>query len=115
MLSLKGNPGVESSQDKSNLKTKSIITKTSKDNKDIYSMDLEYLQRIFKKLSIKIIYLKKNPREGSFNPKKIFKLQPKKDNITPPTNKTNPPTLDGINMEDIVQTLQDWESKFESK
>jgi hypothetical protein len=89
MLSLKGNPGVESSKEKTNPKTKSTATKTSEEKKDTDSMDMEALQRIVKKLSNEIIDLKKNSGEGSSNPKKFFKFQPKKDKNTPPTNKTN--------------------------
>jgi hypothetical protein len=53
MLSLKGNPRAESSKDKTNPKTKSIATKTSKEKKDTDSMDMEALQRIVKNCPMK--------------------------------------------------------------
>jgi hypothetical protein len=110
MLSLKGNPWIEYSKYKANIKTKTIVTKPSKDKKDSNSTNMESLHKIFKKLSNEIIDLKKNYGEGSSNPNNFFKFQPKKEKSTP-TNNTNPPSLEGINMEDIVQALQAWEMK----
>jgi hypothetical protein len=45
ILSLKGNPGVESSKGKANTKSKYLITKSSEEKKDIDYMDMESLQR----------------------------------------------------------------------
>jgi hypothetical protein len=87
-----------------------LLPSPSKEKKDINSMDMESLQRIVKKLSNELIYLKKNSGEGSSNPKKFFKFQSKKDKSTPPFKKTPSPS-DGINMEDIVQALQHWAMK----
>jgi hypothetical protein len=56
-------------------------------------MDMESLQRIVKKLSNEIIDLKKNHGEGSSNPKKFFKFQPKKDKSTPPYQQGPTPLL----------------------
>jgi hypothetical protein len=62
---------------------------------------------IFKKLTNPLIDLKNNYGEGSSNPKKFFKFQPKKGRSTPPTTKTNPPS-EGINVEELVQTFMAW-------
>jgi hypothetical protein len=69
MLSLKGNPRVEVSKDKSNTKDQGYIDKTPKDKKDQESMDMEALQRIVKNISNEIIDMKKNIGEGTSNPK----------------------------------------------
>jgi hypothetical protein len=117
MLSLKGNPGVESSKYKAKTKAKSLLPSIQEEKKDIDSMDMESLQRIVKKLSNELIDLKKHNREGSSNTKKVFKFPSKKDKSTPPVNKTTPSASEGINMEDIVQSLQHWatENITESK
>jgi len=73
-LSLKGNRGAKYSNEKTNPNTNSTTTKTSEEKNDIYSMDMEALQRIFKKLSNEIIDLKKNNGNRSSIPKKIFML-----------------------------------------
>jgi hypothetical protein len=110
MMSLKGNHGVDSSKEKGNTKTKTTTNKPFVDKKDYDSTDMEALQRISKKLSTEIIDLKNNCGEGSSKPKNFFKFQPKKEKSTPPTNKTTPPSLEGINMEDFYQSFQYWES-----
>jgi hypothetical protein len=115
MLSLKGNLGVESSKEKGNTKTKTTTNKPFEDKKDHDSTDMEALQRIVKKLSNEIIDLKNNCGEGSSNPNNFFKFQPKKEKSTPPTNKTTPPSLEGINMEDFFQSFQAWESVKKTK
>jgi hypothetical protein len=72
MLSLKWNPGVESSKDKAKTKSKSHVTKSLEEKKDIDSMDMESLQIIVKKLSNELIDLKKHNGEGSSNTKIFF-------------------------------------------
>jgi len=69
MLSLKGNIEEESLKDKYNTNTKPLLPILRKKKKDINSMDMESLQRIFNKLSNELIDLKYNSGEGSSNPK----------------------------------------------
>jgi hypothetical protein len=109
MLSLKGSSSSEPSKDKG--KGKISTSKPSEDKNPSDSMDMESLQRIIKKLSNDLVDLKRGSGEGSSNQKKFFKFPPKKDKNTPPTNKTTPSQMEGINMEDIVQALQTWETK----
>lgn len=115
MLSLKINLGVQSSKYKSNTKTKATFTKPHEEKKYQDSIDVEALQIIVRKLSNEIIHMKKNCGEGSTNPNKFFKFQPKKEKSTHPTTKTTPPS-EGINMEDFVQALKSLENdtKIES-
>jgi predicted Mrr-cat superfamily restriction endonuclease len=89
MLSLKGNPGVESSKD--NVKSKEAMYKPSKDKKNYDSMDMETLQRIVKKISNELIDLKKNGAEGSSSSKNFFRFPPNKDKSTLPTKKKSFP------------------------
>jgi hypothetical protein len=112
MLSLKGNPGVESSKNKNKNNTKAIVTKYLEETKDIDSMDMKSLQIIVKKLSNELIYLKKHNGEGSSTTMKLFKFQYNKDKSTPPINNMNPYSSKGINMEDIFQALQHWATEI---
>jgi hypothetical protein len=64
MMSLKGNPGEESSKDKG--KSKEIVSKPPEEKKNYDSMDMESLQRIVKKLSNEMIDLKKSGRRRIF-------------------------------------------------
>jgi hypothetical protein len=114
MLSLKFNPRVETSKDKSGNKTKATMTKTFDDKKYQESTNMESLQRIVKKIFNEIIDMKNNCGEGSSNPKKIFIFPPKKS--TPPTTKISS-HVEGINIEDFLQVLKYWENdtRTESK
>jgi len=108
MLSIKGNPRNESLKDKSNTKTKTIVSKPLEYKKDQDYIDVESLQRIVNNLSNKIIDMKKHCGEGSSNPNKFFKFQPKREKSTS-TTKTDPPS-EGINMEYFFQALKVWEN-----
>jgi hypothetical protein len=63
MLSLKGNPRVEPSKDKTNSKNKPPTSKPSKNKKDVDSTYMEMLQQIVKKLSNELIDIKKSNGE----------------------------------------------------
>jgi hypothetical protein len=109
MTSLKGISSLEPSKYKG--KGKVSTSKPSEDKKPYDSMDMESLQRIIKKLSNDLVDLKKGGGEGSSSQKKLFRFPSKKDKNMPPTNKTTPSQTEGINMEDIVQALQTWETE----
>jgi hypothetical protein len=113
MLILKGSSSSEPSKDKS--KGKVYVSKPSEDKNPYDSMDMESLHRIIKKLCNDLVDLKKGGGEGSSSQKKFFKFLPKKDKKTPPTNKTTPSQIEGINMEDIVQSLPTWETKYRTE
>jgi hypothetical protein len=72
MISLKVNPGEESSKDKAKAKAKSLVTKYYEEKKDTYSMDMESLQRIVKKLSNEMIDMNKQNGEHFYNTNKCF-------------------------------------------
>jgi hypothetical protein len=65
-------------------------------------MDMESLQRIVKKLTNEIVYMKNIARENI--PTRFFFKTPFRKTI-PPTNK-NPSPTEGINMEDIVNVIK---------
>ena len=109
MMSLKGSSNSNPSKDKG--KGKASTSKPSEDKKSFDSMDMESLQSIINNLSNDLVDPKKGSGEGSSSQKKLFRFPLKKYKNMPPTNKTTPSRMEGINIEDIFQALQTWEKK----
>jgi hypothetical protein len=74
---------LEQNHPKIKVKSKETVSKPSEEKNNYDSMDMEALQRIVKKLSNELIYLKKSGGEGSSSQNKFFRFLPRKIKILP--------------------------------